>query len=365
MNERKISKSSDVIAEEAADWVVALTDGDERTNKAFAAWLRLSPEHVKEFLSVSAIWGTLPGHAAQPSAAELARLADMQPNVVAMPGAAANESRPTALPASSRRRWMARAAVVLVAVAAGATLLVLFPRNDPNLYTTATGEQSSMPLPDGSLMTLNTQSAIRVAYTEEYRDVHLADGEALFDVARDVGRPFRVITRQAVFQAVGTEFNVRQDSDKVTITVIEGAVDVSPLTGGATLSAFAEGRREKSELVGRLRLEVGQQAQVAAGVVETTAEDAVVEAAVAWRQHRLVFKDLPLKQVIEEFNRYNAPPVEIRDPKLELLPISGVFRSDDRDSFLQFLSQMRLAESSTRADGTIVLTGGEGGQARQ
>ena len=95
MNERKISRSSDVIAEEAADWIVALADADEDARKAFAAWLRRSPEHIKEFLAISAIWGTLPGHSAQPSAAELARLSDTQPNVVAMPGAAANGSKAT------------------------------------------------------------------------------------------------------------------------------------------------------------------------------------------------------------------------------------------------------------------------------
>ncbi len=363
MNERKISRSGDVIAEEAADWIVALADADEDARKAFAAWLRRSPEHIKEFLAISAIWGTLPGHSAQPSAAELARLSDTQPNVVAMPGAAANGSKATIPPASSRRRWMARAAAVLVAAAAGAIFLILSPGKDPNLYTTEIGEQSSVPLQDGSLVMLNTRSAMRVAYSEEYRDVHLSDGEALFDVARESARPFRVITDQAVFQAVGTQFNVRRDSDKVTITVIEGAVDVRPLAAGPAI--LADGGRAESGPPGPLRLEVGQQAQVAAGVAGAAVTDTVVDHTIAWRDRDLVFEALPLKQVIEEFNRYNAPPVEIRDPKLELLPISGVFRSDDRDSFLQFLSQMRLAESSTRADGTIVLTGGEGGQARQ
>ena len=85
---------------------------------------------------------------------------------------------------------MARAAAVLVAAAAGAIFLILSPGKDPNLYTTEIGEQSSVPLQDGSLVMLNTRSAMRVAYSEEYRDVHLSDGEALFDVARESGRHF-------------------------------------------------------------------------------------------------------------------------------------------------------------------------------
>ena len=358
-------KSNDVIAEEAADWVVDLADGNKHTRKAFAVWLRQSPLHIKEFLYVSAIWETLPGYSAVPSAAELAQLAHKQPTVVALPGVARNGSMTMALLKSYRQRWMAQAAAVLVVVAASAIFLFLSPGKDPNLYTTEIGEQSSVQLPDGSLVTLNTQSTMRVAYTEVYRDVHLTDGEALFDVMRDNGRSFRVITPQAVFQAVGTEFIVRQNSDKVTITVIDGVVDVLPQVGNAALIAVADDRLEKSGLMEPLRLEVGQQAQVAEGVVEATAEDVDVEDAVAWRQRRLIFDALPLKQVIEEFNRYVDPPVEIEERKLESLPISGVFRSNDRDSFPQFLSQMKLAKSYVRADGTVVLTGGPGDEPRQ
>ena len=114
-----------------------------------------------------------------------------------------------------------------------------------------------------------------------------------------------------------------------------------------------------------VRLEVGQQAQVKSGVGKPVVADASVEKATAWRQHRLVFESLPLKHVIEEFNRYNDPPTVIADKDLESLPISGVFRSIDRDSFLQFLSQMQLAEHSTRADGTVVLRGMSGDKPNQ
>ena len=238
MNELELTRRSIVIAEEAAHWVVALADADEQTRKAFAAWLRLSPEHIREFLAVSGIWGTLPDISSRPAAEELARLAATQPNVVAMPGAPRNESKNTPAPASSRRRWMGRAAAVLVAAAAGAIFLILRPGEDPNLYTTGTGQQSSVTLPDGSLVTLNTRSTVRLAYSEEYRDLHLAEGEALFDVKKDATRPFRVMTGHAVIQAVGTQFNVRKDADEITVTVVEGAVDVTSSAPGATADAL-------------------------------------------------------------------------------------------------------------------------------
>ena len=224
MNEEKSSRRGDIIAQEAADWLIALADADEPTRKAFAAWLRLSPEHVKEFLSVSAIWGMLPELSSQPSIEELVGAAAMEPNVVALPDRDQSEARRTPGRTSSRARWMGRAAGLLVAVAVGAILLISPPAEDPDLYATVTGEQSSIPLPDGSLVTLNTRSMMRVAYSDEYRDVHLGDGEALFDVVQDTRRPFRVITEQAVIEAVGTQFSVRNGIDEVTVTVLEGLV---------------------------------------------------------------------------------------------------------------------------------------------
>ena len=368
MNEGRSSRRGDIIAEEAADWLVVLADADEQTRKAFAAWLQLSPEHVKEFLSVSAIWGMLPELSSQPSIKELVGAAATEPNVVALPDRDQSEARrkprrtPSRTPGrtSSRARWMGRAAGLLVAVAVGAILLISPPVEDPNLYATATGEQSAIPLPDGSLVTLNTRSTMRVRYSDEYRDVHLDDGEALFDVARDTRRPFRVITEQAVIEAVGTQFSVRKGIDEVTVTVVEGLVEVSRKAGGTKAEMLVDGQPYAERSSQPVRLEVGQQAQVKSGVAKPVVVDVSVEKAIAWRQHRLVFEALPLKHVIEEFNRYNDPPTAIEDKELESLPISGVFRSIDRDSFLQFLSQMQLAESSTRADGTIVLRGMSG-----
>ena len=365
MNELELTRRSIVIAEEAAHWVVALADADEQTRKAFAAWLRLSPEHIREFLAVAGIWGTLPDISSRPAAEELARLAAAQPNVVAMPGVPRNASKNTPAPASSRRRWMGRAAAVLVAAAAGAIFLILRPGEDPNLYTTGTGQQSSVTLPDGSLVTLNTRSTVRLAYSEEYRDLHLAEGEALFDVKKDATRPFRVMTGHAVIQAVGTQFNVRKDADEITVTVVEGAVDVTSSAPGATADALVDGLPATSGSPTSVRVKTGQQAQVKSGLVQAAMAATAVEGTMAWRQRRLVFDAVPLPEVIEEFNRYNDPPAVIDDKRLESMPISGVFRSNDRDSFLQFLSQMQLAESSTGPDGAIVLKGMPGDESIQ
>ena len=437
-------KRRDVIAEEAASYLVELESPEVDTNAKLAAWLRTSPEHVEEFLAVAELWGALPGVAEQPTIDELVALAGGEPNIIDLgsvidrtkaggsskvhptnsaaldfqasdssertetkesasspiavsegpPGSAALVGRtasheqeltnrstsenPVQLPVddsvpssvndsvqlpvkepvperSRLRTWtLGLATAATIATIAIVAALQLLPETpDPNTYTTAIGEQTSLPLPDGSLVTLNTQSTLRVAYSDQFRDIHLTAGEALFDVTKDPDRPFRVITEHAVVTAVGTQFNVRNVADDVVVTVVKGIVDVvtaSPGNSGSNVPSSATTPPAQPA-----RLTVGQQARVAAG--EVAVIDTVVDRATAWKERRLVFESLTLEEVIDEFNRYNDPPLLIDDPALRELPISGVFRANDRASFVEFLDTMNLAQSQTRADGTIVLRG--------
>ena len=139
----------------------------------------------------------------------------------------------------------------------------------------------------------------------------------------------------------------------MTVTVAEGLVKVS----SSVTDEFREARGGESDSPPPVLLKAGQQARLRSGPGMAEVANVAIEKVISWRERRLVFESLPLKQVIEEFNRYNDPPAFIADKQLESLPISGVFRSNDRDSFFEFLHQMELAEHSTRADGTLVLSG--------
>ena len=354
----KNGSPNEFLAAQAADWVVALGESDHQTREAFADWLRASPEHIREFLAVSAIWGTLAGVSSQPSVQELVRLATSQSNVVEMPGAGGSGPTRAAVRARPGRRWLGRAAAAAIGAVALAAIVLNLPfGGDPNLHATVVGEQSSVPLPDGSVVTLNTRTSIRVDYSARFRDVHLVDGEALFDVADNDARPFRVFTELALIEAVGTQFSVRTYSGQVTITVVEGIVDVSSLSREPQARTDPDGRVQAAPMPAPVRIRFDQQARVRSGASTAQVVDAAVEKAIAWREQRLIFDALPLEQVIEEFNRYHARPVIIAEQELKPLPISGVFRCDDRASFLQFLSRMELADSAEREDGIIVLTG--------
>lgn len=370
-----MSRRQDRITDEAALWFVRAQDSEFSASDAeeFASWLAASAEHVQAYLSVASVTHDIREAAAAYDVDELVTLArkvaDDQ-NVVALLGPDASLAlsagddypRDVALAQASKvggRRpmlWAAAAGVVLAVIAGTFGFLQLIAP-DPDLYTTGVGEQVSFPLGDGSVVTLNAQSTLRVAYGDAFRDIRLIAGEAMFDVEKDPDRAFRVITDRAVIQAIGTQFNVRSRGGGTTITVVEGIVDVRSTPGpsaspgaAAQTPAAADPPPAVSE---PRRLTVGQQARVDGG--EVAVIEASVQKATSWRERRLVFEVWALEDVVAEFNLYNDQQFVISDPDLASRAISGAFSADDRESFALFLSEAGLARSDTLADGTIVL----------
>lgn len=379
-----MSRRVDKITDEAALWFVRAQNPDfsGEDRRELASWFAGSAEHVQEYLSVAAIRHEIREIAAAydvDKLVDLAREASDDRNVVALPDP--DVSRPhrgnddadlkadvtTAEAGGAGKHrsvlWAAVTSLVLVIVAGSfGYLQVTAP--DSGLYTTGVGEQVSFPLDDGSVVTLNAQSTLRVAYTSESRDIHLIVGEAMFDVGKDPERPFRVITDRAVIRAVGTEFNVRNRGIDTTVTVVEGVVDVQSKAGRAPLPGSVAGLPAPNDpptaLSEPTRLKPGQQARVNGGevaVIETN-----VKRATSWRERRLAFDAWALEDVVGEFNLYNDQQFVIDDAALAERAISGVFDADDRESFALFLSEAGLALAETRADGTIVLRSRQGAE---
>ena len=348
-------RKKEIIVEEAAEWIVELQSADEKTRRVFADWLRASPQHVREFLAMASLWDALAELPEKQSLEQLVEEALAESNVVSLD--AASRARPAATknkPASARR-WMALAASIAMAALVAVTLSSRLPFiHDPDLYVTEIGEQRRVSLPDGSFVDLNTQSRLRVSYSDEFRDLRLLEGEAMFDVAKDPARPFRVFTEKAIIQAIGTQFNVYDVGDEITVTVVEGVVSITQTLDDPDTTP--EGGAAAAELFEPVEVSVGYQARLGQNVGKVKLVAMEVEKAIAWQNRRLIFDNWSLQSVINEFNRYNDPPLLIDDAELESLPISGVFAADDRGSFVQYLGQMQLAQATTRRDGTIVLT---------
>jgi transmembrane sensor len=210
----------------------------------------------------------------------------------------------------------------------------------PQRYETAVGEQRSVVLSDGSLVTLNTASAVEVRFESNHRLVRLLSGEALFQVAHDAARPFDVTTGYTTVRAVGTQFNVDRRATATTVTVVEGRVAVLTASENAT-----------NDAQNRLPLEAGEQVVVSPQRARQVVH-ADVATAIAWTQRKLIFEHRRLAEVADEFNRYNRQIIDIHGDSLRDQQVTGVFQANDASSFLEFLARtpgVTVAISSDRS----------------
>jgi transmembrane sensor len=328
-------------AQSASEWHETLEHGGEAQRAEFVAWLKQSPAHVREYLEIVYTEQVLKHADAGRHIDVEALLAQASPAVV--PFGAGGER---AIPRNRRRlrSWFAVAAAAAACLALVPVLHRQFFATSP--HATTVGEQRSIQLADSSIVTLNADSRIEVRMNGAGRDITLVRGEALFKVAPDPRRPFRVFTDTAVVQALGTQFNVYERPHGTRVSVLEGLVRVTPQVEGGS----GAGASTRAESLG-----AGQEAQVRRdGTIERNVRADVMKT-VAWRERRLIFEEAPLEEMVYEFNRYSRA-VRLR---LEGVPpgshhYNGIFDAADPDSLAQLLAREPDLEIERRA-GEIVI----------
>ena len=330
-------KATEAIIEEAARWVVCLGARDVSLDdrRQFVAWVKRSPVHLHEYLRSESTWNDLAGVDNQKriDVASLLAESEVDAEVIELvPGAA------SAPPTQRRKRSFiaAIAASVVLCVAA----LVWYQAQSAGRYTTGIGEQRTARLDDGSTIVLNTGTELRVEITERLREVRLLKGEALFNVASDAKRPFRVLSDHTVAQAIGTAFVVRRKAEQTIVTVIEGKVAVES--------------RSNHEERKQVAVAAGVRAEVADDVIETTPV-ANPAAATAWQSGRLIFDGETLAEAVAEFNRYNEVQIVVEDAQLAAERVSGVFDAHQPQSLVLFLERSGAIEPAVADGGRIVL----------
>jgi transmembrane sensor len=326
------------ITEQASRWWVLLNDGSATPadHRAFVEWVSRSPERVEAYLQAARLTLALKSQKTRwpdTPIEDLVRAARTAPSDVAsLPSAPSrSEAQTRGSPSASSRgfRLPMFTRLATLAVAAVAVLVTgLYFYLTPQRLQTAVGEQRSVVLGDGSLVTLNTSSSIEVHMMKDRRTVKLLAGEALFEVAHDPRRPFDVTTGETTVRAVGTQFNVDRRAASTTVTVVEGQVAVFTTPDGT------KGGGQTS-----LPLSAGEQLTVA----PRTARHPVrtdVATAIAWTQRKLIFERRQVGEVADEFNRYNRQVIEIQSAELRNQEVTGVFQANDPGSFLTFLSRL-------------------------
>ena len=335
-----------IVAKQAADWFVnnrsAVAEEQERVT--FMNWLRTSPLHVEEYLRIAALSRDLQAVAADPrvSVEELLADAGDDPSLSDEADYAATiRHQAERATRAKRSSWIPAwhfgviATVLIVVVAGGVWHWVGAPKEAETAvrFATGHGEQRSWSLTDGSVVQLNTDSALRVAFDRKERFVELTQGQVYFSVAKDPQRRFRVIVNGAEIVAVGTQFDIYRHDQSVLVTVTEGRVAVYGGGEHASPQGMAGGGRPVS--VG-----AGEQIRINAAAVLESPTKAALKQNESWRSGQIVFEDQPLSQVVEQFNRYAKVPIEVSDLALRSVRIGGEFDAHDIDSFCAFLQGM-------------------------
>lgn len=334
--------SAKAIDETAAIWVMRLDNGglDAAQQAQLAAWLSESERHAVAFNRLAGLWGRLDS---------LSILTDFK---------VANERAETTARTRPSTWWMAIAATLLVV-----GLSIAFWRTGlpvPNsqtvavradVYSTRVGEMRTIALADGTRINLNTHSVMEVSYSENARRVYLRTGEAHFDVTKDAHRPFTVRTSRGQITAVGTAFSVRILRAELEVLVAEGMVSLRPVDEpdkGASTGDIAA--------PAPVMVAAGQNAVYdgATGVINRVSP-AAIESKLSWRSGMLYFSGEPLGDVLQDVGRYTNLVIEIEDPDLADLPVSGRLKIGEVDAMLEALEIMADTTVQHVAPGRVLL----------
>jgi transmembrane sensor len=338
------------ILDEASNWFVdfRVGDVDAGSRKRFDEWLRQSPEHIRAYMEIAKTYVELPAikSVADVDVEALIASARADTSVLQL-----RQAVPVQAAAPARRpvvgTWALAASLALIVVTSA--LAWLWQHRYP-AYATEIGENRSITLADGSTVNLNARSEIRIEFSKAERAVELVHGQALFEVAKNAARPFIVKSGAARVRAVGTQFDVNRAQGGTTVTVIEGRVAVlsegqgafpstklSASQDAAPGSAIAVTARGAGPAVAApIYVSAGEQVTVNASRVSPP-KRANVAAATAWTEHRLIFDNTPLVDVVENFNRYNARQLILENAELNDFHVSGVYASTDPASLIRFL----------------------------
>ena len=298
----------------AERWYARLLEADcpDAERAACARWRAADPAHEAAWRELDRLW--------QHSAA-----AARHPAVAAAALRALHYAPPR--PWYRRQAWLwPTAAIAAAAVAVLAILPHWHATTAPapgTSYSTAIGQQRSVDLPDGTTVTLDTQSSLVVRYDAHERSVDLLRGRAQFSVRANPQRPFVVHVQNGTITDVGTVFQVRTGKDCTGVTLIEGELDIATSTPGHAGQhvSLHSGKQLWFDPSGRI----------------SQPQPADLQAAQGWTRGKLFVHDWRLPDLLAEMNRYNRTQVSIGDPALDTVRISGVFDSHDPQTMLQLL----------------------------
>lgn len=311
------------IPEQAAEWLLRWHCGDLSIadRYEYLQWLKTSPVHIAEMLRMCRLYSWL----------ETTKLKlyitneDTFSNVVELAAPPQREA--------AKARKASRASLWKVSIAAGITAIGLtgvagFAAKVvwfDHTFQTHASEWRSMPLSDGSSISAAPYTRLYHDIGDEQRLISLEEGRAVFRVAKDPSRPFRVKAGGIVVTATGTQFGVEVRNEDVTVTMQEGTVIVTPAADSeATFASVSLARDDQLTVSGSA---VPRRAHV----------DAKQE--LDWSNARIVLTlGDTVGDAVAEFNEYNATKIVV-DEQTSGRQIRGAFDAIDPLTFAETVKQ--------------------------
>ncbi|MFC4314932.1 FecR family protein [Steroidobacter flavus] len=309
------------VIRQAVEWHQLINDGglDQNSRREFRSWLQASPSHVHEFARICALEVVLQGSLKKgvPRA--------LPGNVINFDSYACVTRRPPPpqMPTVTLRfntKKIAVAASVVLAVIV--TLFASLVSTD-KVIVTQLGHWDKQLLEDGTVVYAGPRTKLRFHFNGDVRSVRLVRGEALFEVAKELGRPFIVSTDAGTVQAVGTEFATADRGDTVVVTVAEGKVIV-------TATAIRDGMQSMTPVVADQQVVLSPTGASAPAEVNAERE-------LKWIRDWYEYDGERVGDIVAQINLRNDVQVVVDDPQVARLRLNQplTFKPSQPEDFVR------------------------------
>ena len=357
------------VAQEAGEWLLRLSSADMARSERieYVSWLRESPVHVAEMLRVTGAhrrltefegWSEIPPADPSSLGSEVYELPLAQfPSDTSAPHRGGVESKRES---NGHTRWRTWSLWTVLATAASVAVLIVastyFGLFGPHTIVADAGQRREVTLPDGTRVRLSPRSHLAVHFTSRQRDVVLADGDALFTVAKDSTKPFIVQTGRTRVRAVGTVFGVEHDDGSIIVTVEEGRVAVAESVETSTQTHSSGEPALQSVAVTEISLGANQQIIVPPAGPLSAIRQVDSRRELSWAEGRLVVDNESVADVVRQFNRFNRVQIKVTDPALAARSVTAVFDATDPEAFITFLESVADVRVTRSSSNEILIT---------
>jgi transmembrane sensor len=274
-------------------------------------WLEADPIHPRLLANAVEAWRATKEQASEPEMLALRR------------EALADARRAKTLRRRRAFALWAAAAMVLIGIALGGIWML----GRPTTYVTGVGERRIVILPDGSGLSLDAVTLVKVRYTADRRQFWLERGRAKFDVAKNPLVPFTVAVNGMLVVATGTQFSTEILPQQVRVDLYEGHV------------AVLNQRHPDAQYLAPGEELIATTTQGTQGVMGTVRALSPADAPV-WEGGQLVFVDERLAVVAERANRYSDKKIVIADKETSERRISGVFTAGNTAAIVSAITTL-------------------------